>query len=761
MPSKPAKKRSKSVSPWKKAIRNILIILFVLGSVAAFAGTFFLNEFLKEASKTVQNLPELVQQSRGEPTTIVSSDNKVLLKLAVEYRKEVSIAEIPETVVKTTLAAEDIRFYEHRGVDAIALGRILLIESFSKGKTTGGSTLTMQLAKLMYTSSERTFDRKLRDMALAVQMEKLLTKDQILEFYLNTVYYGEGAYGVGAAADVYFGKKLEDLTLAEAALLSRAVRRPSDENPRANLDVAIRNRNVVLKILLDEEKITRSEYDEAVNEEVKLAPERVRFDGTTGKVSPYFVDYVLREVRRVLPDVDLKKGGYRIETTINQQLQGRVEREMNKTINGYRTIRTGAAIIVDRSGRVRAMFGGPSYKADQFNGASQGRRQPGSSFKTFVYLAAVQNGLVRTPYGSVDNSVVTYRENGRIKSPKGGGPKGMVPMKSAIASSYNNAAWHTLAKVGPANLVKALHEELGFVSEIPAVPSLALGAGSVSPLEMAQAYTVFPLKGRRATVFGVERIIGPNGLPVYGANPSLKQTKYSERTVDVIDECLRAVVTSGTGRAASSVKYARGKTGTTNDNKDAWFAGYTNEYVGIVWFANPIKTGKRVVYQEMGSSVMGGRVSAPAWAQIMRATQEILGEKAPVESGRDRSRYDDIDREEQRERRERSPDPDDTVTPVREPRPDREAPVVEPTTPEADPASAGGATTTAPATDPARTTPAPVNPPPREEGIRQETVTVEICAESGQRATVYCPERVTRSFPKGREPKGRCPLGHR
>lgn len=760
MPSKPAKRRSKSTSPWKKLLRNTLIILFVLGSIGAFASIFILTPILNDAAKTVQNLPELVQQVRGEPTTIVSSDNKVLLRLAVEYRKEVNIADIPDSVIKTTLAAEDIRFYEHNGVDAIAILRILLTEQ-GRGKTTGGSTLTMQLAKLMYTSSERTFERKLRDMALAIQMEKLLTKDQILEFYLNTVYYGEGSYGVGAAADVYFGKKLEDLTLAEAALLSRAVRRPSDENPRANLDIAIRNRNVVLKILLDESKISKEEYDEAVNEEVKLAPERILFDGTTGKVSPYFVDYVLREVRRVLPDVDLKKGGYRIETTINQQLQGRVEREMNRTIEGYRSIRTGAAIVIDRSGRVKAMFGGPSYKVDQYNGATQGRRQPGSSFKSFVYLAAVQNGIVRSPYGSVDNSTVTYRENGRLKSPKGGGPSGMVSMKSAITYSYNKAAWHTLERVGPGNLVKLLHEELGFESELPAVPSLALGSGSVSPLEMAQAYTVFPLRGRRATVFGVERIIGPNGLPVYGADSALKQTKFSERSVDVIDECLRAVVTSGTGRAASSVKYARGKTGTTNDNKDAWFAGYTNEYVGVVWFANPIRTGKRVVYGEMGGSVMGGKVGAPTWAQIMKATQDVLGENAPSDNDRNRngSRNDEPDRDEARERRERSPDPDDTVEPVKPPTeqvdPNK---VPDPTVPEADPASAGGAVTPPVEAPKPNTTPAS---PPKEEGTRIETVTVEICAESGQRATVYCPERVTRTFPRGREPKGRCPLGHR
>lgn len=741
-------------------LRNTLIILFVLGAVGAFAGTFFLNTYLNEASKTVQNLPELVQAARGEPTTIVSADNKVLLRLAVEYRKEVNIADIPETVIKTTLAAEDIRFYEHRGVDAIAVGRILLIESLSRGKTTGGSTLTMQLAKLMYTSSERSFERKLKDMALAIQMEKLLTKDQILEFYLNTVYYGEGAYGVGAAADVYFGKKLEDLTLAEAALLSRAVRRPSDENPKANLDVSIRNRNVVLKILLDEKKISKEEYDEAVNEEVKLAPERIRFDGTTGKVSPYFVDYVLREVRRVLPDVDLKKGGYRIETTINQQLQARVEREMNRTIDNYRAIRTGAALIIDRAGRVKAMFGGPDYRKDQFNAATQGRRQPGSSFKSFVYLAAVQNGIVRSPYGSVDNSAVSFRENGRTKVIKSGGPRGMVSMRTAIASSYNNAAWNTLARVGPVNLVKSLHDELGFVSEIPAVPSLALGAGSVSPLEMAQAYTVFPLRGRRATVYGVERIIGPNGLPVYGADPALKQTKYSERAVDVIDECLRAVVTSGSGRAASSVKYARGKTGTTNDNKDAWFAGYTNEYVAVVWFANPVRNGRRVVYEEMGSAVMGGKVSAPAWARIMNAAQDVLGENAPSreERNRDRDREPEPERDEERERRERSPDPDDTVEPVTPPQNQTERPGQGTSPAEVDPASAGGAVPPIEAPKPNTT---PANPPGGGEGTRAETVTVEICAESGQRATVYCPERVTRTFPKGREPKGRCPLGHR
>lgn len=763
MPKKSGSRR-KSKSPWKKAIRNTLIVLFVLLASGVFGGTIFFTQLLNEAARKVQNLPDLVQASRGEPTVIVSSDGKVLLKLATEFRKEVNYADLSDKVKMTTLAAEDIRFMEHRGVDIVALGRIVFKELFSRKETTGGSTLTMQLAKLNYTSTERSFTRKLNDIALAIQMEKLLTKEQILEFYLNTVYYGEGAYGVGAAADSYFGKKLDKLTLAEAALLSRLVRRPSYENPRVNLQKAINNRNVVLKVLFDEGKISSDEYEEATSEDVKLAPERVRMDGTTGKVSPFFVDYVLREVRRALPDADIKQGGYRIETTLNQELQSKVEREMDRTIDGYRSIRTGAAVVLDRSGRIKAMYGGPDYRKDQYNGATQGRRQPGSSFKSFVYLVAAQNGLARNPYASVDNSTQSYRDGGRMWSPKGGGPNGTVSMRTAIAFSYNKAAVSTIVKVGPDTVVRFARQDLGFHSELPAVKSLALGSCSVSPLEMAQAYSVFPLRGRRADAYGIERIIGPNGMPVYGDGQTIRQTSFGERAVDVIDECLRAVVTSGTGRAAGGIRNARGKTGTTNDNRDAWFCGYTDEYVAVVWFANPIKKGNSVVYEEMGPAVMGGKVGAPTWAAIMRQVHGTLGEEKDSRRSSSREKEPESDPDEEAAR-ERSPDPDDTVEPV-EPDPragDREGavnqtPPTTPTTQERDPASTPEGTTAA-----SKPKPEPPVSPPRtpEREVKPETVTVEICADSGQRATVYCPERVTRTFPKGREPKGRCPLSHR
>ncbi len=753
MPSKSGRNRRRSKSPWKKAIRNTLIVLFFLLAAAGCAGTLFFSKVLNDAALKVQNLPELVQASRGEPTVIVSSDGKVLLKLAAEFRKEVEFSALPEKVITTTLAAEDIRFNEHRGVDVIALGRIFLKEYFSKRETTGGSTLTMQLAKLNYTSTDRSLVRKLNDMALALQMEKLLTKEQILEFYLNTVYYGEGAYGVGAAADSYFGKKLDELSLAEAALLSRLVRRPSYENPRVNLQKAINNRNVVLKILYDEGKISKQEYDDATSEEVKLAPERVRLDGTSGKVSPFFVDYVLRQARRVLPDVDIKQGGYRIETTLNQDLQTKVEREMNRTIDDYRSIRTGAAVVMDRSGRIKAMFGGPDYRKDQFNGATQGRRQPGSSFKSFVYLVAAQNGVARNPYATVDNSTQSYRDGGRTWSPKGGGPNGPVSMRTAIAYSYNKAAVSTIVKVGPDTVVRYAHQDLGFVSELPAVKSLALGSCSVSPLEMAQAYSVFPLRGRRAEAYSIERIIGPNGMPVYGDGQTIRQTSFGERAVDAVDECLRAVVTSGTGRAAGGIRNARGKTGTTNDNRDAWFCGYTDEYVAVVWFANPIKKGKSVVYEEMGPAVMGGKVGAPTWAAIMRQVHGVLGSEKETRRKTVRTEEDP----DAAAIRERSPDPDDDVEPMKpDNKPERKE--RDPVAPEGDPASTPTNTI-----EPAQPKPEQNSSPPAQPAkeTNAETVTVEICADSGQRATVYCPERTTRTFTKGREPKGRCPLNHR
>lgn len=768
-----------------KTLRNIGVFVFAVFGFALCGFSIYAFRELQEAAGIVQNLNQKVALGSGEPTVILSADGTELFSMATEFRKPVDIKDIPEVVRKTTLAAEDVRFYQHTGVDLIAVGRIMLDAALG-GQRRGASTITMQIAKNVYTGDERTLRRKFEQMAVAVQIERLMTKDLILETYLNQSYYGEGAYGVAAAAEVYFDKNLKDLTLGEAALLARIVRRPSDQNPKEDYEVAIRNRNVVLKIMLDEGMVTPDEYRAALNEVPKISDQSVRLTSDKRR-APFFVDYVMREVKRVLPDVDIKTGGYRVETTLNWDIQRAAETDLIQTVNGWRSIRTGASVTIDIEGKILSMVGGPDYKANQFNSAASARRQPGSAFKPFVYLAAAQSSIVSSPYSSVDNTKIFYREGGRTRTVKGGGPDSMVSLSTALKYSYNRAAWNTIRRVGPAQVVRLANNELGFKGDLPAVPSLSLGTGEVSPLEMAQAYTVFPLKGRRANVFSIERIIGPNGLPVYVAEPSFVKTSFSARSTEILDRCMREVVTSGgTGSAAGSIRNARGKTGTTNENKDAWFAGYTNNYVTVVWFANPVRSGNVLRYQPMGDAVMGGRVGAPTWASIMRDVQRVKGEEEVQLRWETLSGSASEDEEAPRRRRRTNEDPDgDGVTgPGEMPvvTEDRSRPVqVRDETPgdtperreetrtrretpsqdsQRDPASGDGAT--GEVVEPRRTTAPPAaprreDPPPRRTQEDAE-ISVSVCADSGQRATVYCPEKVTRKFRRGTEPRGRCPI---
>ncbi len=694
----------------------------------------YVAQRLDEAAVLIPKLPEVMRTVSTRPTEIVSGDGKVLHTIATELREPVRIDDVPQKVILATLAAEDKRFFNHPGIDAIGMGRAAW-STLSGRRVEGGSTITMQVVKGAFTGNDRTMDRKIRQMALAFMLERQLTKRQVLELYLNQAYYGAGAYGVAAAAEVFFDKRIDQLTWSEAALLARCVRRPSDQNPFADLAVATRNRDVVLGILRDEEWITPAEYDAAIAEKVTLR--RGRFEGFTNrKLAPYFVDYVRGWVRETMPGIDLAGGGYRIETTLDFRVQQAAERHVQETLRALRRNRvtTAAFVLLERDGRILAMVGGGDYGRNQFNVVTQGRRQPGSAFKPFVYATAFEYGVL-SPYGSVSNAPFKIREqDGTERFVRGGGRGGSVSVRSAMAQSINVPAMWAIREVGVRNVVTLAENGFGFSSNLPAVDSLALGSGEVSPLEMASGYSVFMTGGTRVVPFGVRRVIGPDGLPVVRNEPTEVQRVIGTTAAEGIDGLLRAVVTGGTGRRAAVVKNARGKTGTTSDNRDAWFCGYTDRFIGVGWVANEVRReGRSPRYAPMAEWVMGGHVVAPLWAAILLDAQRLRPEE---------------DRLGVRAAPEETPTTGEP--PVTEP--GDQAPGTgtdpEPVDPTSDPASGEGA-------QPPVADPPPAQPTGDSEG---ETVTVEVCADSGQRATVYCPERATKTFRRGSEPKGRCPL---
>ncbi|MBS1722072.1 MAG: transglycosylase domain-containing protein [Armatimonadetes bacterium] len=745
---KPQTKKSRL----KRRLKIGFSLFLIFGLGVAIAGHLYFQQKLDEAAKLIPSLPSKMALVSSEPSVIMSSDGKILETLQTEFRKPVRIDDVPKRVRLATLAAEDKRFYDHGGVDVWGLGRAL-VTTVSGRRVEGGSTIAMQLAKRLFTSPAKSFERKVQDMALATMMERQLTKDQILELYLNQVFYGSGAYGISAASEVYFGKKLDQLSWSEAATLARCVRRPSDENPYANERVALRNRNLVLKSIVDEGWMTQEEYQAALKEPLKLQRSRPQVSGE--RVAPYFCDYVKAWVKEHYPDVDLTSGGYKIETTLNTDLQANAEKEVRRMVRNGRSnrITTAAFVLLDNDGRILAMVGGPDYDKNQFNVITQGRRQPGSSFKPIVYATAFEYGAL-SPYGSVRNDPFYITDHGRRRAIRGGGKGGSVSVVSAISNSINTPACWAQKEVGTENVIHMAKSAFGIETDLPPADTLALGAGEVSPLEMAAAYSVFQNTGDRFKPFGVRAIVGPDGVPIVTNGPEFERRQLSTESAEGIDMCLRAVVTRGTGtRASDGVKNARGKTGTTSDNKDAWFCGYTDRFLGVGWVANEIHTKDgRVRYQPMDSYVMGGHVVAPMWAKIMSHAQDVLGEEGrSIKSAGSREETTD-----ETPAIEENPG-------IGDPRAEDEAPAV--TEPDTQPADENGDATTGEAEHPPTAMPSkPVNGgrTPRQERPEQppsgELVFVEVCADSGQRATIYCPERIRKAFRVGREPRGRCPL---
>lgn len=607
-----------------------MIALFIpIAGVVMAASAFFAME-LNAASEKIPRLGAIMESVDLKPTRILSADGVVLYESVSEFRIPVDLGNVPKKVIDATLAAEDKRFYSHNGIDPWAIARQAFTNVREQRVAGGASTLTMQLAKRIYTSPDQTVQRKVQDAALALQMERSLTKNQILELYLNQVFYGSGAFGIAAAAETYFRKSLDELTLGEAAMLARIVRRPSVENPFVNLERSIQNRNVVLDIMLEERMITPEEHAKARAEVPKLAEETDR-RRTTIRQAPYFVRYILDQVREELgPEVT--DGGFTIETTLDTRLQRHAEARAARLVRTYRRsgVSTAALMVMNRSGEILSMVGGANFQRNQFNAVTQGRRQPGSAFKPLVYAAAFEQGVL-TPSDGIRADTFTMKDGDSIWTVEGRRAGGMVSVRSAIAYSMNPPAVRAMLMVKPKVFVEGYARNVfGLTTPIESVPSMVLGSVPVRPIELAEAYTVFMNSGDRVRPFGIRLIRDQSGRVIRRYEGTVFRNVLSTGSSEEMDFCLREVVTGGTGTNASSVKRARGKTGTTNDNLDAWFVGYTDNYLAVVWVANEQFDSRRKQweYRPMSDYVMGGRVPILLWRDVMREAQDLFGEPA-------------------------------------------------------------------------------------------------------------------------------------
>ena len=652
-------------------------------------------------------LPTVGDFEAPEATMIYSSDGVILGRIFHEDRTNVSLRDIPKIMRDATVAIEDNRFYHHSGVDMRGIARAIWVNVHGQRLTQGGSTITQQLARNVYLTQRKTFQRKLQEAVLAILIERNFTKDKILELYLNRVYYGSGAFGVQAASKVYYGKNVDKLSLSEAALIAGLPARPSGFSPHENKEAALTRRDIVLNEMAELGYITPDERDQAKQETIAISPIN---KGRNSYKAPHFVDYVIKELRERYGDDVLYGRGLRVYTTLDSKMQEIAEDALRSGVKRFRKskrVSEGCFVCIEpANGYIRAMVGGVD-PSSQFNRCAQGLgQQPGSSFKAFVYTAAFEEGG-KTPHSKVDN---WYRSRefpdgtGGYWRPKNydGSSGGSVTIETAVARSINIPAINVAKKVGINNVIKYA-ELMGITTKLQPYLSTAIGASDVYPLEMASAYGTFANNGVHVEASAIVRVTNSHGDVLEDYQPE-GQKVISERANQMMDKCLRAVITRGTGRGVSAIKNARGKTGTTNDERDAWFIGYVpNKLVAACWVGNDDNSPMR---RASGSGICG-----PIWREFMQKSIPL---------------YDKIYAE-QDEAAKKNIVKKDVVT---KRRPDRDRQL-------------NDENTTEPGEDISNT-------------VDSEIVSVRICDDSQLLATSNCPSTHIDKLLRGTEPTSRC-----
>jgi penicillin-binding protein 1B len=571
---------------------------------------------------------EILSLVDGAPIFPVSLEPQLISGVRGESRQVrewLPLASIPKPVIDTVLAVEDHRFYSHPGIDPVAVGRAVWANLVKGEVVQGGSTITQQLAKNLFYTPQRTFVRKIKESIAALVLEAKYRKDEILESYLNEIYLGQAGsvaiYGVGEAAHRYFGKSVDDLTIEETALIAGMIKGPNTYSPVRDLRLAKQRRDVVLRRLRDEGRITEEQWKAAINTPVRVSPPQ---DSLAD--APYFVDYVLRQSEETadaaLPD------GTRVYTTLDpilQRIAGEVlQNGLARLEKTYPKLKRtdlplqGALVALDpRTGGILAMVGGREYRASQFNRAVQAKRQPGSLFKPLVYLAAFEatrdagSGAV-TPASLILDAPVTFESPAGPWSPQNYDRqfRGAVTIRAALEQSLNVPAVRVAQTVGAKRIVRLAHD-LGIKSPLDHNLSLALGSSAVSLLEITAAFGVLAHNGLAAQPSSIRSVAAPNGDPLWHALPDRRQA-VSPQAAYLVTSLLKGVIDRGTAaraRAMGLKSVVAGKTGTTDGYRDAWFVGYTPEIVIGVWVGFD---------DEQPLGLTGAQAALPIWTEFAR-----------------------------------------------------------------------------------------------------------------------------------------------
>ena len=594
--------------------KNIgILLLFLFGIIFGSMAGFFIA-----LTKDLPQIRNLESFKPSSVTRIYSADEVLLAEFFLEKRDPVPIKMIPDNLKKALIVTEDRSFYQHSGIDLKGILRAILRDIKAGKFVEGASTITQQLSKTLFLKPRKTLLRKAKEAFLSFQIERRYTKDEILELYLNQVYFGSGAYGVESAARIYFGKPVSDLDLSECALLAGLPKSPSRYSPLIDKDLALKRRNIVLKQMKDTKGITQAVYNRTKEAPLNL----VKQDKTRDK-APYFIDFIKFLLENTIGSSRLYKGGLTVVTTLDFKLQKAAEFAAEKGLSALehrmkqQFIKNPAPqcalVSLDvLSGGILAMVGGRDYLKTPFNRATIARRQPGSAFKPIVYAYAIEQGFSQNKI--ILDAPVAFKTGNRKKEwqPHNFSEdyKGEMTLRTALTLSENIPAVRLIEMLGPSSVAGFAHA-LGIKSPLYPNLSLALGTSGVKLINLTAAYSVFPNKGKLIEPYGVMEVVDGNGRLVWRVKPN-KKAVISRESAAVITDMLRSVIQDGTGKKAKTIQRPiAGKTGTTNEYKDALFIGFSPSITTGVWVGQD-------TFTTIGKGETGARAALPIWIEFMK-----------------------------------------------------------------------------------------------------------------------------------------------
>ena len=585
----------------------------------ALAGIFFgiLAGFFFSLIHDLPQINSLKQFKPSSVTTVFSSDNRILTKFYIEKRFPVSIDKIPKNLINALITIEDKNFYTHSGINFKAILRAIIHDLKAQKFKQGASTLTQQLAKTLFLTSEKSMVRKIKEAILALQIERRYTKNEILELYFNQIYLGSSTYGVEAACQTYFGKSVEDITLAQAALIAGLPKAPSVYSPLKNPELAKKRRHIVLQQMLAAKIITLQEYNSGKAEKIVQPPQK-----TKQTQAGHFIEYVKAVLKNQFDLKGIYSKGLNIHTSLNLDLQmaadksvlnhmAQLESRMEK--QGLNSEKVDCALIaIDvKTGKILSMVGGKDFSKSVFNRAVQAKRQPGSAFKPLVYATAINQGfsqndkLLDAPLSYRLDNNRTWKVNNFSKT-----YLGEITFRKALALSKNTPVVRLMEKIGIAKVIQ-FAKNAGISSKLHYNLSLALGTSEVSLIELTASYIPFANMGIKVEPFSIVKVIDPDSRIIY-QNTIKKQSIMSRQTAAIVADMLKAVIHEGTGKKAMIIqKDIAGKTGTTDNYKDALFVGFSQDIAVGVWVGNDNST-------TMGKYETGARAALPIWIDYMQ-----------------------------------------------------------------------------------------------------------------------------------------------